>query len=330
MVVAPLRRALHEAAARWPLFRRAVEIGARELERALHDDLYTEGYYGEAGGGPVAALDIGTADYTRTSTHADEGAYLVWRFLPVQKTLDVGCAFGFFVEAERELGLDARGVDVSQYALDHAALGARGHVRYGNLLHRLPFGRGAFEGVSLFETLEHLPPEVVPRALREVRRVATHYVIATIPSFGPNANGPGGWFDVKVRPERLDHYRSLGDTYEGPVPYDDLYRDHDGMPVEGHLTIASFAWWTRQFEAAGFVRDGDVERRIHPHLARLGLTKYWNLYVFRVADAPPAAGEQRSASEIADVEKRFGFAERVADPEDLARVHAALGSAARE
>ena len=56
----------------------------------------------------------------------------------------------------------------------------RGHVRYGNLLHRLPFGRDSFDGVSLFETLEHLPPEVIPRALREVRRMTKKYVIATI------------------------------------------------------------------------------------------------------------------------------------------------------
>ena len=127
------------------------------------------------------------------------------------------------------------------------------------------------------------------------------------------------------RENNLDHYRSLGDDYEGPVAYDDLYRDADGAPVEGHLTIASFGWWTRQFEDAGFVRDGAIERRIHPHLARLGLTKYWNLYVFRVPGAPVVSGEQRSASEIADVEKRFGFDERVADPEDLARVEAASG-----
>ena len=75
--------------------------------------------------------------------------------------------------------------------------------------------------------------------------MTTGYVIATIPSFGPNRNGPGGWFDVKVRPERLEHYRSFGDDYEGPVAYDDLYRDADGAPVEGHLTIASFAWPVR-------------------------------------------------------------------------------------
>ncbi len=322
-VVAPIRRALHRGATSSRWFRQAVTVGARELERALHDDVYSDGYYGEPAG---ARGELGSAEYTRSATHGDGGAYLVWRFLPAARTLDVGCAFGFSVEAERELGLDAAGVDVSQYALDRAALGARGHVRYGNLLHRLPFGRGAFDVVSLFETLEHLPPEMVPRALREVRRVTGKYVIATIPSFGPNRNGPGGWFDVKVRPERLDYYRALGDGYDGPVPYDDLYRDADGNPVEGHLTIASFAWWTRQFAAAGFVRCDGVERRIHPHLARLGLTRYWNLYVFRVPNAVEPTGDVPSSLEIADVEKRFGFDERVADPEDLARVREALGS----
>jgi hypothetical protein len=109
------------------------------------------------------------------------------------------------------------------------------------------------------------------------------------------------------------------------VAYDDLYRDDDGAPVQGHLTIASFAWWTRQFEAAGFERDAALERRIHPHLARIGLTKYWNLYVFRVPGVSDATSEHRSPSEIEDAEKRFGLDERVADPEDLARVVAALG-----
>jgi len=321
--VVPIRRALHDGAARWPWFRRIVAVGARELERALHDDLYADGYYGDSGWN--TSLEIGTVDYTRTSTHAEEGAYLVWRFLPAGSTLDIGCAFGFVVEVERELGLDAAGVDVSQYALDHAALGARGHVSYGNLLHRLPFGSGSFDCISLFETLEHLPPDAVPRALKEVRRIARGYVIATIPSFGPNPNGPGGWFDVKVKPDRLDYYRGLGDGYDGPVPFDDLYRDERGKPIEGHLTIASFGWWAQQFAAAGFVRCDELERDIHPHLARLGLTKYWNLYVFRIPGVPAVQGDARSAADIADAEKRLGFGERVADPEDLARVQEALG-----
>ena len=82
----------------------------------------------------------------------------------------------------------------------------------------------------------------------------------------------------------------LPDTYEGPVPYDDLAVDAEGNPLEGHLTIASFGWWTKQFEAAGFERCGEIERRIHPHLARFGLTKFWCLYVLRV---PGVAGRHR-------------------------------------
>ena len=72
------------------------------------------------------------------------------------------------------------------------------------------------------------------------------------------------------------------------------------------------------------MRDAAVERRMHPQLARFGLTKYWNLYVFRVPDVPAAIGELRSASEIAAVDTRLGFDARVADPEDLASVKAAL------
>ena len=114
-----------------------------------------------------------------------------------------------------------------------------------------PVRDGRVRQVSAFETLEHLPPEAVPQALRELRRMTRKYVIATIPSFGPNANGPGGWFEVKVRPSGSTTTASLGDGYDGPVAYDDLSRDTDGAPVEGHLTVASFGWWTRQFERSG-------------------------------------------------------------------------------
>ncbi len=74
------------------------------------------------------------------------------------------------------------------------------------------------------------------------------------------------------------------------------------------------------------MRDADIERRIHPHLAQLGLTKYWNLYVLRVPDEPvgrPRTPQRRPRSPTS----RSGSdsTERVADPEDLERVRAVLG-----
>jgi SAM-dependent methyltransferase len=301
-----------------------MEIAVRELVAALDDGRYDGSYFGEDRN-PLDRLGLsGYERYDRDTSNADVAAYLVWRFFDVRRTLDVGCAMGFVVEALRELGLDAEGIDVSQFAVDHAAAGARGHVRQGNLLGRLPYDAGTVDLVTALETLEHLPPEAVPRAVAELRRVTRGWVVATIPSFGPNEHGPGGWLDVKVRPERLDHYRSLCPDYDGPVPYEDIYRDANGEPIEGHLTMASFAWWTRVFEKAGLVRCGKVERAIHPELARFGLTKYWNLYVFCLpGTAVPGPGLRRP-DELEDVERRWHLDRRTADPEDMVAVEAGL------
>jgi SAM-dependent methyltransferase len=324
-VVSGLRSVLRSTARSRPRVRRVMATLARELGRALDDDVYGSGYFG-AGRDPLDRMGLsGYERYDRDTSNANAAAYLVWRWFDVDRTLDVGCATGFVVEALRELGIDACGVDVSQYAVEQAAQGARGHISYGDLTRRLPFPDGRFDLVTVLETLEHLPPEVVPRALAELRRVTKAYVVATIPSFGPNRNGPGGWFTVKVRNERVPHYESLGPGYQGPIPYEDLYRDARGEPIEGHLTIASFSWWTAQFEEAGFVRCDRAERAMHPHLARFGLTKYWNLYVFRAPEVADPGDDVRTPEEIAHWEANLGLDRRVAAPEDLDAVAAALG-----
>jgi SAM-dependent methyltransferase len=324
--VAAARRVLRQQAVRRPSVRRAMEVVARELTAALDDDVYGAHYFGQGRDASDRAFLSGYERYDRDTSNANVAAYLVWRHFPVSTALDVGCATGFVVEALRELGIDAKGVDVSRYAVEHPARGAAGHLRSGNLLGRLPYRARRFELVTAFETLEHLPPTAVPRALRELRRVTSRYVVATIPSFGPNPHGPGGWFEVKVPDHRLDHYYSLGPGYEGPVPFDDLNRDAAGNPLEGHLTIASFSWWTARFEEAGFVRCGAVERRMHPDLARYGMTKYWNLYVFRLPSVPEPGAGGRSPDECREVERRFGLDARVPDPADLEAVAAALGT----
>jgi Methyltransferase domain len=318
------RRGLSVAANRSRLVRLTYARIANELRQALPDGTYDGGYFGE-GRNPCDRMGLsGYERYDRYMSNADVAAYLVWRFLPGNHTLDAGCAFGFVVEALREVGVDAEGVDVSFFAIDHASPGARGHVRQGSLLDRLPFDDASFDVVSALETLEHLPPEAIPAAVRELRRVSRGYLLATIPSFGPNANGPGGWYNGKVRDERLAHYQQLPDTYEGPVPNDDLAVDAEGNLLEGHLTIASFGWWTRQFEAAGFERCGEIERRIHPHLARFGLTKFWCLYVLRVPGVIAATEDARSPGEIEALEQRWGLDTRPNDPDDFRAVEEAL------
>lgn len=321
-------RSVLRGAARRPRLRRLIERTARELDAALGaDGTYDASYYGDERD-PFDRMGLsGYERYDRGTSNADVGAYLVWKWLPGTRVLDVGCATGYLVEALRELGLDAQGVDVSRWAVEHAAPGARGHVFTGDLLAGLPYGARRFDVVTTFETLEHLPPADVPRAVRELFRVTRGFLLATIPSFGPNEHGPGGWLESKVRHERLEDLKARGPGWDGPVDHDDLLRDAHGAPIEGHLTIASFRWWTARFEEAGFERCGELERRIHPDIARLGLTKYWNLYVLARPGAvvPPAA--LRPPGELAAREAAWGLDRRAADPADLEAVRRAVGGA---
>ena len=185
-----------------------LEVADQELRRALGDDVYGGAYFGLGRDPTTREWRSGYERYDRQTSNADVAAYVLWRYVPATTALDVGCATGFVVEALREIGVDADGVDVSRYAIDHAAPGARHHIRWADISRGLPFSEGTFDLVTALETLEHLPPTAVPAAIAELARVARRWVVCTIPSFGPNANGPGGWFQVKVRDDRVAYYHA--------------------------------------------------------------------------------------------------------------------------
>ena len=287
-------------------------LALSEAREAGIADTYGGSYFGEGrdSSGDRAGRS-GYARYDRIASNADIAGWLVWRNFRVANALDVGCATGFLVEVLRERGIDAQGCDVSPYAIDHATPGAVGHVRVANLFAGLPWDRGAFELVTALEILEHLPPERVPDALTELRRVCGGFLYATIPSFGTNVSGPDGHVEGKVLPDRESHYRTLGPGYLGPVPYEDLATDADGQPVEGHLTIASFEWWTHRFEDAGFTRCPDVERRLYADIEPADLAPYWNIYVFATDTADLSAAEPLSPDlSLAELGLRHPLLER--------------------
>jgi SAM-dependent methyltransferase len=86
---------------------------------------------------------------------------------PTRSVLDVGCSLGYVVAAGRELGLDAAGSDISEYAVDVCRKrGLRAEV--GTLDHQ-PFPEGSFDLVVMKHVLEHTPEPKV--ALAELRRI---------------------------------------------------------------------------------------------------------------------------------------------------------------
>lgn len=68
--------------------------------------------------------------------------------------LDAGCALGLLVEQLRARGVDAEGVDISEFAIASAHESLRGHVRVGSVAE--PFGR-RYDLIICIEVLEHMP-----------------------------------------------------------------------------------------------------------------------------------------------------------------------------
>ena len=141
-----------------------------------------------------------------------------WNLKPGDRVLDIGCAKGFFVKDLRDAlpGLDVLGIDISDYALEHAHPDAKPYLRKASC-DALPFEKNSFKAVFAINTVHNLDRDGCFRAFREIERVA-----------------PGGGF-VQVDAYRTEQERELF--------------------LEWMLTAKTFdtpAGWLSMFERAGF------------------------------------------------------------------------------
>jgi len=70
------------------------------------------------------------------------------------RTLDIGCAIGLLVETLRERHVDARGIDVSEWALAQIPESLQAFCTLGSITDELD---GEFDLITCIEVLEHLP-----------------------------------------------------------------------------------------------------------------------------------------------------------------------------
>ena len=79
-----------------------------------------------------------------------------------KRVLDAGCAIGLLVETLRARGVDASGIDLSTWAIEHATEAARPNVREGSITE--PFD-GQYDLIVCIEVLEHMPPAEADKAI---------------------------------------------------------------------------------------------------------------------------------------------------------------------
>ncbi len=87
------------------------------------------------------------------------------------KILDVGCAKGFLVKDLVDIGLDAYGLDISEYAIKNSHKDVVGRIHLGNA-NKLPFKDNTFDFVISLNTLHNLEKNDCKVALKEITRVS--------------------------------------------------------------------------------------------------------------------------------------------------------------
>lgn len=137
-------------------------------------DLYDAEYYHEYDGG---------VPYSRTEPHwirffGEVADHIVDQIAP-RTSFDAGCAIGMLVEALRQRGVDARGMDISEWAINQIPEDIRPYCRVGSITE--PIG-GHYDLITCIEVLEHLPASDADRVVENLCAHADAVLFSSTPT----------------------------------------------------------------------------------------------------------------------------------------------------
>ena len=120
-----------------------------------------------------------------------------------QTVLDAGCAMGFLVEALRDRGVDAEGIDVSEYALSQAREDVKPFLHKASLAE--PLIRN-YDLVVTIEVLEHLAAPDADVAVANLCAKTDQVLFSSTPEgyrepSHLNVRGPEYWAEIFARSE---------------------------------------------------------------------------------------------------------------------------------
>jgi glycosyltransferase involved in cell wall biosynthesis len=136
---------------------------------------YDEDYYGvtyDKGGVPYSREEKVWVDFMSRVSRA------IVETLQPATVLDVGCAIGLLVEALRARGVDARGIDVSPWAIQQVPVRLKPYCRLGSITDEI---EGHYDLITCIETLEHVPPSLAEQSIANLCRHADQVLFSSTP-----------------------------------------------------------------------------------------------------------------------------------------------------
>ncbi|MDQ3724836.1 MAG: methyltransferase domain-containing protein [Actinomycetota bacterium] len=175
--------------------------------------------------------------------------------------LDAGCAMGFLVEAMRERGVDAYGIDVSEYAISQVHESVADRCKVASLAEPL---ERRYDLISCIEVLEHIPPEEAGRAVANLCAATDRLLLSTTPSDYSeathlNVQPPEAWAALLANE---GFFRDLERDFSYITPWAALYTRVEESQAE---TVRRYdRAWSRLRQEANEVRASllETQRRL--------------------------------------------------------------------
>lgn len=229
---------------------------------------YDATYYAHGCGRPYVRDDVWLAFFGRIADR-------IAADIAPRTAMDVGCALGFLVETLRDRGVDARGIDVSEYAIGEAHPDIAPYLTVASATAPLP---GRYDLVTCIEVLEHMPAVDADRAIDVLTAAADDILFSSSPTDHAepthlNVQPPEAWAAAFAR---RGFYRDADYDATFLTPWAARFRKVDG-PLVGVVSAYERRLWQladanhqlREANAALRAAASDVERTVAARDAEL-------------------------------------------------------------
>lgn len=151
-----------------------------EHEGGIFLSFYNEDYYRNYDVGLSTPVDYETSQYTKD--FLEKIADKIISFYHPKTVLDAGCAMGHLVAALRDRGVEAYGLDISEYAISKVREDIRPYCVVGSLGEKLPDSLpDHFDLVTTIEVMEHLYSEDGEKAIANLCSLADMILFCSTP-----------------------------------------------------------------------------------------------------------------------------------------------------
>jgi hypothetical protein len=236
--------------------------------------LFDVNYYDEGCGLPYERSEHWTRFFGAIADH-------LVRTIGPQAVLDAGCAKGFLVEALRDRGVEAYGLDISEYAIGQVREDIKPFCRVASVADPLP---RRYDLIVCIEILEHVSPEVARQAVDNFCQATDDIVFSSSP---------------------VDYSEATHFNVRPPEYWAELFAQHDFVR-DVDFDVASLPPWATRFRRRcdPWIRVmRDYERRFWPLWQENQELRRVNVELRRKVDGFQAEKDQIIRSYTAEAEK---------------------------